>query len=92
MSKNNTNIGKFLTDLASKASPLNAQAIADLQDKMRAEKVVELERRIRHVLKCINTEVTELRTLRKREAETKKRIKDLEKLANDIVTGKDIDD
>lgn len=91
MAKNSMDFGKFLSGLASDASPATAETIKGLQEKMEKERQEQLELRVRAVFNRIQLKVSELREHRKREDIMKKNISDLEALANKIVKGEDLE-
>jgi putative heme degradation protein len=91
MSKNN--FGNFLSDLAKRpTAAVNSSVLDGIKAKIEAEQAAKVETRIRQIFNAIEAEVRELRSIRKKEAACKERIKVYEKQAQNIVDGKEADD
>lgn len=84
----NEDFGKFLTNLASDAKPMAKKAVDDLRERIEAEQAAKIEARLREVWVEIERKVRDIREWKRAIRNTKAEIAELEKVANDIVNGK----
>jgi hypothetical protein len=93
MSDKNKNFGQFLSNLLQKNDgAMSTSAVEGLKKKLEEEKTQRIEMRLRQVADRIESQVTELRRIRKQEKLTLECIGKLEERAQRIVEGKDEDD
>lgn len=85
--KNTTNLGAFLSQLALKADTASAATIKNIQDRLTAEKQEKIERAVLGIADQIDVAVKNLKEIRNRERQTLNYIKELELRANAIVSG-----
>jgi hypothetical protein len=80
--------GNWMSTLAKSADAATSETLDKIKEKLAAEKQAKIESALRSIFNQMEQQVQMLASVRRQEDGIKKRIKELERAANDIVTGK----
>lgn len=85
--------GQFLTQLANDTSvpDIGNTFLKEMQEKLRQERRTEIENKLKSIFQEIQTKVTFIRGLRRNERAALAEIKSLEKRAEDVLAGRDVE-